>query len=122
MGLRMRKPPATPLECTLTENALVSPVDATLTKSKDLKFLGMTFLQKIPGVGRGCPSLHLPSLWDTDEHPARLEQPTEPAQQKKMTRTPLPLPSLRPAPSTPLGASVAALGQVGQAERTSHSV
>ncbi len=51
--------PTSPLEFTVTENALVSPVDSTLTKSLELNCRGMTFLQKIPGgvgvVARGKP-------------------------------------------------------------------
>ncbi len=47
-----------PLECTLTKNAPVSPVESTVTKAKDLNSPGMTLLQKTPG---GYPSLPHPS-------------------------------------------------------------
>ncbi len=46
-----------PLERTVTENAPVSALECTLTKSLDLNSPGITFLQEIPGAGQGTSCL-----------------------------------------------------------------
>ncbi len=95
-----------PLQCTLTENALVSPVDATLTKSLDLNCRGMTFLQKNAGGVPPLPPVDAVGI-TVLYHRVRFEETTQPAQQKNG-------PSV---PSTPLSSARRSGLRAGNASR-----
>ncbi len=51
-----------PLQCTVTKNALVSPLESALTQSLHLKSPGMNTYKKI-GVGAGALRANQPTTW-----------------------------------------------------------